>query len=522
MRPTRRSFLAGFPALAAAQPRAFSFGVVADVQYAAKDAAGARRYRDSLRKLDAWREAIRGERLEFVVHLGDLIDEGLDNLTPALDALRRLHPKVRLVAGNHDYTISRSTLLPRLGMQSAYYSFAVRGWRFIVIDGMEVAARGGWPEDHPNAAAGRAILASLRQAGEPHANDWNGAAGTAQLAWLEDTLRDAARKRQRAIVCGHFPVLPEGCRPDHTLWNYSAVLDILDRSPAAAACFSGHDHQGGAGERGGLHYVTFKGLVEHEPSEACRIVDVHADRLVVRGAAERRSLHLREPGEADRWIPLFDGKSLAGWRVECKPEDAVKRFWSARDGMLVCDSMGRKEHDYVWLVSEREFSDFELELEVQGFADSPGNSGLQFRSRYDHEQGWLHGPQVDIHPPAPFRTGLIYDETWEARRWIHPPLKDWRIEPSDHPHKYRWKPSGWNRLRLVCEGARVRTWLNGLPAADFDGAGLLDDAAHRRRRVGLAGRFALQLHARDELRIGFRSIRVRPAATASPAARGAA
>jgi hypothetical protein len=39
---------------------------------------------------------------------------------------------------------------------------------------------------------------------------------------------------------------------------------------------------------------------------------------------------------------------------------------------------------------------------------SPGNTAVQFRSRYDASAtapngGWLDGPQVDIHPPAPFR-----------------------------------------------------------------------------------------------------------------------
>jgi hypothetical protein len=79
----------------------------------------------------------------------------------------------------------------------------------------------------------------------------------------------------------------------------------------------------------------------------------------------------------------------------------------------------------------------------------------------DKELGWLHGPQVDIHPPAPFRTGLIYDETREARRWIHPSLPDWQIEPAQAPHDFHWDLHGWNRLRLVCQGTRVDTWLNG-------------------------------------------------------------
>ena len=43
--------------------------------------------------------------------------------------------------------------------------------------------------------------------------------------------------------------------------------------------------------------------------------------------------------------PLFDGCSLAGWRVECRPEDREKNFWRARAGSI--DSRGRRGHDYV-------------------------------------------------------------------------------------------------------------------------------------------------------------------------------
>jgi len=216
---------------------------------------------------------------------------------------------------------------------------------------------------------------------------------------------------------------------------------------------------------------------------------------------------------AGEWRSLFDGETLAGWHVACRPEDRGKVFWQVRDGTITCDSLGRKDHDYVWLVSDDEFADFELVLEVRGVPHSPGNSGVQFRSRYDIDLGWLHGPQVDVHPPAPWRTGLIYDETRETRRWIFPSLEDWRIEPSQGPKDWSWRSSdeaeGWNEIRVFCRGTRVRTVVNGLTITDFDGAGVLDDEAHRKHRVGLAGHFALQLHSDDELLIQYRSLRVR-------------
>lgn len=209
------------------------------------------------------------------------------------------------------------------------------------------------------------------------------------------------------------------------------------------------------------------------------------------------------------WVDLFDGSSLDGWHIASKPADQGKSFWSVRDGAITCDSLGRKRHDYVWLVTDAEYGDFELRLQVRGFPQSKGNSGVQFRSRYDNEAGWLDGPQVDVHPPTPWRTGLIYDETRDTRRWISPSLEDWKIDESQGPKQWKWHKDSWNDLRIECRGARIRTWVNGIAITDFDGTEILDDDAHRLRRVGLKGHIALQLHKNDELLIQYRQIRIR-------------
>lgn len=223
------------------------------------------------------------------------------------------------------------------------------------------------------------------------------------------------------------------------------------------------------------------------------------------------------PASTAGWTALFNGRDLSGWTIKCQPQDAGKVFWTVADGSIVCDSMGRKDHNYVWLLTEKEFADFELRLQFQAYRDSPGNSGLQFRSRFDAEAngGWLDGPQVDIHPPAPmnWRTGLIYDETREEKRWVFPSLKDWNMEarfkPESFVFKYADDGDGWNDLILICRGNHVKTILNGVVRTDWDGAGVLDNANHTRHNVGRAGHFALQLHAGDELRIRFRNLRIR-------------
>jgi hypothetical protein len=228
---------------------------------------------------------------------------------------------------------------------------------------------------------------------------------------------------------------------------------------------------------------------------------------------------LVQPVAAEEWIHLFNGKDLDGWRVESTPKDRDKVFWKVVDGAIECDSLGRPDHDYVWLVNEREFSDFELEVRFQAFRESPGNTGIQVRSRFDGSPdavsgGWMDGPQVDIHPPDPWRTGLIYDETREERRWIYPSLPDWNIERALGPDRvvffFADQEPGWNELRIICKGHRIQTYLNGLQVADFDGSGILDNEAHLRHRVGLSGHIALQLHSGDDLKVRFRDLRLRP------------
>jgi len=46
------------------------------------------------------------------------------------------------------------------------------------------------------------------------------------------------------------------------------------------------------------------------------------------------------------WEPIFKGEDLEGWTV--------------KDACITCNSLGDKEHNYVWLATEREFTNFHL------------------------------------------------------------------------------------------------------------------------------------------------------------------
>ena len=220
-------------------------------------------------------------------------------------------------------------------------------------------------------------------------------------------------------------------------------------------------------------------------------------------------------GQDNKWEPLFNGKDLSGWHVACRTQDAGKIFWKVEDGTILCNSIGMRDHDYIWLLTDREFQDFELRLKFQAYSTSSGNSGLQFRSRFDSSDGngWLNGPQVDIHPPKSmsWRTGLIYDETKGEQRWIFPSLKDWNISNEYAPKEYimKYAEDGWNELTLICKGMKIKTIVNGIVRTDWDASGVLDNETHRKHNVGRKGHFALQLHSGDELLIRYKDIEIR-------------
>jgi len=218
---------------------------------------------------------------------------------------------------------------------------------------------------------------------------------------------------------------------------------------------------------------------------------------------------------------LSNGETLDGWHVKAQQQDQDKNFWSVDNGAIFCNSLGSTDHGYIWLLNDKEFGDFELRLKFRVSSENKGNAGIQIRSRYDEKAvidenrpGWLDGPQVDIEPANPWRTGLIYDETRTEKRWISPSLADWNIkkENTSHPKVIFYledQNSGWNDMTIICRGTNIKTIVNNFTVSDFDGAGLLDNEGHKLYNVGLNGHIALQLHKKSENKIWFKYIEVR-------------
>ncbi len=221
------------------------------------------------------------------------------------------------------------------------------------------------------------------------------------------------------------------------------------------------------------------------------------------------------PAQAAQWTSLFNGKNLDGWAVKCRADDKDKTgYWKVIDGTITAQTVPGDKHNYIWLLTKREYADFDLRLKVQTYGRTTGNSGIQVRSRYDDQSHWLDGPQIDINPPGPWRNGFIYDETREAGVWLWPDVGGpANAKPEHAPAGWKWQHADdkdrWNDVLIICRGTKIKSVINGVTIADYDGAGRLDDDAHRRHQVGMRGHIGLQIHPGDELLIRFKDIEIR-------------
>jgi hypothetical protein len=180
----------------------------------------------------------------------------------------------------------------------------------------------------------------------------------------------------------------------------------------------------------------------------------------------------------DAGKPFFNGQDLAGWI-----QKGGKATYRVENGEIVGRSVPRTPNSF--LCTEREYGDFVLELEFR--VDSELNSGVQVRSHcfdeprteshggkdYRIAAGRVYGYQVEIDPSARAWSGGIYDEG--RRGWLDD-LKD------NDAARQAFKPGEWNHFKIECRGESIRTWINGVPAAD------LTDAANP------SGFIALQVH----------------------------
>jgi len=168
------------------------------------------------------------------------------------------------------------------------------------------------------------------------------------------------------------------------------------------------------------------------------------------------------------WKALFDGRTLDGWEVR-----GGFAKYHVEDGTIVGTTV--KGSPNTFLCTEKLYDDFELEFEVK--VDPELNSGVQIRSHTYKEDtttwvtrnnkkterlrkaGHVYGYQVEISSEKSGASGGVWDE---ARKAV------WLYNASENTAESKaFRDNQWNRFRVVCIGDWIRTWVNGIPCADF-------------------------------------------------------
>lgn len=267
-----------------------TFGVIADCQYCDCPSTTQRFYRNSPSKLQACVAEFNKHDLAFAVHLGDYIDKdfaSFDTLQPIIDQLRA---PLKQVLGNHDFSVAehmKRKVPKRMGLKRRYYSFQQQGWRFIALDGNDLSTFASFGKRKQREAA--QLLANIQATEKVNANTWNGGISTKQLKWLERELHKADQKGEKVILFCHFPVHPVD---PHNLWNDDKIQEMLVTHPSVKAYFNGHNHAGAYGEKDGIHYLTFKGMVDTPSQTSYSIIRITKDRIMVEGFGRQENLEL--------------------------------------------------------------------------------------------------------------------------------------------------------------------------------------------------------------------------------------
>lgn len=149
------------------------------------------------------------------------------------------------------------------------------------------------------------------------------------------------------------------------------------------------------------------------------------------------------------WVTLYNGKDFSGWK-QLNGKAQFKPGKNEITGTTVANQPNS------FLATEKEYSDFILELEL--LVDTSMNSGIQIRSlsKPEYNNGRVHGYQVEVDPSKRQWSGGIYDEA--RRGWLY----TLELNPDA---KSAFKNNQWNKYRIEAIGHTIRTWVNGVPTA---------------------------------------------------------
>jgi hypothetical protein len=189
------------------------------------------------------------------------------------------------------------------------------------------------------------------------------------------------------------------------------------------------------------------------------------------------------PADKDGWIPLFNGRDLAGWTGD-------PAVWRVENGYI--SGKAEKVGANTFLVCHHAFSNFVLEAKcmlIKG--GSFTKSAVQYSSRLIDPAKWVVGGYQAALGEEWW--GACFEERGRGVLWGSTPEAKKAAKPYD----------AWNRIAIEARGPLIRQSLNGVPCGEFRDT----DEAKR----SLAGIVALQYQAPGVFEVRFRDIRIREA-----------
>jgi len=196
--------------------------------------------------------------------------------------------------------------------------------------------------------------------------------------------------------------------------------------------------------------------------------------------------------------PIFDGKSLEGWKAP------NMSYWSVKDGAITAESTEanpcKSNQFLVWQGGD--VADFELKLKFR-LAGNRGNSGIQFRSIISPEKGGV-GYQADILPGGAW-CGALCDEYTGRKTLLATNGQKTIIDASGKRTSSRLgppvklKPAGeWNDYYVVARGHHFVLRVNGQKSAE-----VIDNETEHFDAKGI---LALQLRSGPPMKVQFKDI----------------
>ncbi|MBD1384014.1 DUF1080 domain-containing protein [Mucilaginibacter rigui] len=156
------------------------------------------------------------------------------------------------------------------------------------------------------------------------------------------------------------------------------------------------------------------------------------------------------------WVSLFNGKNLKGWHGFNKRGEV--KNWEIENGALVCLGTVKGTDTGGDIVSDKQYSNFELAWEWK--IDKGSNSGVLYHvvEEPKYEASYLTGPEYQI-----------IDDIG----WVPDKLEEWQKTGADYamhiPNDLKKvMPVGqWNTSRIVFNHGHVEHWLNGKKIVEF-------------------------------------------------------